>query len=432
MMRHQSYSRAKIGKQSEPKEDLAIKNCIPNHFSPALSELDLMIARSVPPGGNWKNIPESVPSQRLRQIRESFAAGKGSRSTYYGRLRSDAPSYTISTYISRPGNGCHIHYDYSGGQHRVISQREAARLQSFPDSFVFKGSRNAVNHQIGNAVPPLLAYQIAKSLPYKGQFIDLFCGAGGMALGFIWAGWEPIVANDIEGVFVETYKANIHDNVITGDIRDQSVFDAIIEKWEKGRRGKKRTPLFVLGGPPCQGFSTAGNRRSMDDERNWLFTKYKAILEAVNPTGFVFENVPGLLNMDGGRVYEMISAELKSVTKALSTWRLSAESYAIPQRRMRLILVGDSRPDKLVDPPMPVTQYVPAQASHCDSLAPAITVGEAFSDLPPLSPGEDGSSKDYVHEPKNSYQELVRSRITPEEYLAIIRRRPYPSPRRLR
>ena len=399
---------------------LTIKSHIPNHFSPRLSELDLMIARSVPPGGNWKNIPESVPSQRLRQIRESFAAGKGSRSTYYGRLRADAPSYTISTYISRPGNGCHIHYDYSGGQHRVISQREAARLQSFPDAFIFKGSRSAVNHQIGNAVPPLLAYQIAKALPFKGQFIDLFCGAGGLALGFIWAGWEPIVANDVEPYFVETYKANIHRNVVTGDIRDQSVFDAIIEQGKQGRRGKRRTPLFVLGGPPCQGFSTAGNRRSMDDERNWLFIKYKAILESVQPTGFVFENVPGLLNMEGGRVFGMISEELKSVTKVFSTWRLSAESYAIPQRRMRVILVGDSKPGKSLEPPIPITQYEARRASLCASRAPAITVGEALSDLPPLSPGEDGSFKDYLHAPQNPYQQLMRSCITPEKYLELI------------
>lgn len=393
---------------------------IPNHFSPALSELDLTIARAVPPGGNWKNIPESVPSQRLKQIRESFAAGNGSRSTYYGRLRPDAPSYTISTYISRPGNGCHIHYDYSGGQHRVISQREAARLQSFPDSFVFKGSRSAVNQQIGNAVPPLLAYQIAKALPYKGQFLDLFCGAGGLALGFIWAGWEPIVANDVEKDFAETYRTNIHDNVVVGDIRDRSVFEAVIEKCEKGRRGKRRTPLFILGGPPCQGFSTAGNRRSMDDERNWLFTGYKAILEAVKPTGFVFENVPGLLNMEGGRVFQMIADELKSVTKTLSTWKLSAEAYAIPQRRMRVVLVGDSKRSKGIESPAPVTRYGASKEPSSPALAPAITVGEALSDLPPLSPGEDGSSKDYLHKPTNLYQRLMRSQITPEEYLEAI------------
>src|SRR5229473_1299905 len=103
---------------------------IPNHYSPRLSEIDLMIVKHVPPGGNWKDVPQFVPSQRLAQIRVSYRNGEGSRSTYYGRLHPDAPSYTINTYISRPGNGCHIHYE----QDRLISQREAERLQGLPDS----------------------------------------------------------------------------------------------------------------------------------------------------------------------------------------------------------------------------------------------------------------------------------------------------------
>ncbi len=82
---------------------------IPNHYSARLSELDLAMAIHIPPGGNWKNIPTSIPSQRLAQIRESYAKGGGSRSTYYGRLRPDAPAYTINTYFGRPGNGCHLH-----------------------------------------------------------------------------------------------------------------------------------------------------------------------------------------------------------------------------------------------------------------------------------------------------------------------------------
>ena len=155
---------------------------IPNHYSASLSELDLMIASAVPPGGNWKDVPESVPSRRIQQIRESYVAGKGSRSTYYGRLRPDAPAYTINTYFSRPGNGCHLHYDFT--QQRVLSQREAARLQSFPDSFVFQGSKNSINQQIGNAVPPLLAYQIALRFPTAGQFVDLFSGARWARSGF--------------------------------------------------------------------------------------------------------------------------------------------------------------------------------------------------------------------------------------------------------
>src|SRR5438105_4499707 len=178
---------------------------IPNHYTARLSTLDLETAVCVPPGGNWKNIPVTVPSRRLESIRVSYAAGGGSRSTYYGRLHPDRPSYTINTYFNRPGNGCHLHYDYEGGQHRVLSEREAARLQSFPDNFLFSGSHLAVQKQIGNAVPPLLAYHIAKVLPIAGQYVDLFSGAGGLSLGFKWAGWEPIVANDIEPEFLDTY-----------------------------------------------------------------------------------------------------------------------------------------------------------------------------------------------------------------------------------
>ena len=152
---------------------------IPNHFSAHLSDLDMRIVEAVPEGGNWKDIPESIPSKRLDQIRESFKQGGGSRSTYYGRLRADMPSYTINTYFNRPGNGCHIH----PSQNRVLSQREAARLQSFPDRFRFAGPQSIVNNQIGNAVPPLLAYQIAGQLGTPGVFVDLFSGAGGLGVG---------------------------------------------------------------------------------------------------------------------------------------------------------------------------------------------------------------------------------------------------------
>src|SRR5579864_6488807 len=217
-----------------------IRTSIPNHFSPALSALDLAMVRAVRPGGNWKNIPESIPSQRLRQIRESFAAGKGSRSTYYGRLRPDAPAYTIGTYFNRPGNGCHIHFDYENEQHRLISQREAARLQSFPDSFFFCGSRRLVNQQIGNAVPPILAYHIAQHISGHGTFIDLFCGAGGLSLGFVWAGWTPILGNDISETFLQTYEVNLKTKALAGDIRSPAVFERIVSV-AAGRRSEEHT-----------------------------------------------------------------------------------------------------------------------------------------------------------------------------------------------
>ena len=94
----------------------------------------------------------------LTRIRHEAARGGGSRSTYYGRLRWDEPSYTIATYFNRPGNGCTIHPEAD----RMLTVREAARLQTFPDHVEFSGPARARHAQVGNAVPPLLAAQVAR------------------------------------------------------------------------------------------------------------------------------------------------------------------------------------------------------------------------------------------------------------------------------
>lgn len=392
-------------------EDVCDSDSIPNHSSARLSQLDMRMVESVPPGGNWKNIPVQVPSKRLEQIRESFSRGEGSRSTYYGRLRSNEPSYTISTYFSRPGNGCHIHYE----QNRVISQREAARLQSFPDSFIFLGSQSAINTQIGNAVPPLLAFQIAKTLGKPGVFIDLFAGAGGMGLGFKWAGWKPLLANDIQSAYLKTYARNVHDQVIVGSISDSNVMDALIACANQAK--STGLPLWVLGGPPCQGFSNAGNQRSMEDPRNHLAWDYVKFLDKTRPDGFVFENVTGLLNMAGGTVFAAVRKAFSEVMGELGVAVLSAENYAIPQRRKRVILVGHREAGITWVPPEPVTLMPPLELSLLPPLPAAVSVEEAFSDLPPIGQGENGSSLSYLMPPSSRYQALMRGLTSPAEYL---------------
>lgn len=378
---------------------------IPNHYAPPLSELDLRIVRSVPPGGNWKHVPEDVPSKRIQQIRESYKAGKGSRSTYYGRLHPESPSYTINTYFSRPGNGCHIHYE----QERVLSQREAARLQSFPDSFQFLGSRSAVNTQIGNAVPPLLGFQIARQIGSPSATVDLFCGAGGLSLGFKWAGWQPVVSTDFDKNAVQSFAANVHPHVVHGDIRAPDVFGAVTSA-----ALSYSSELWVLGGPPCQGFSTAGNRRSMEDSRNHLFKQYVAVLAAIRPKGFVFENVTGLLSMSGGRVFTEIRSELQNQGYETAVWRLQAETYGIPQRRTRVIVIG-TRDGSPPPPPPELTRYAE------DSKLPRVcSVRDALHDLPLVSPGEDGSMQRYRCSSQNPYQAFVRGEISAPEYISAL------------
>lgn len=123
---------------------------------PRLSELDKYIICHVRPGGNYMDIPPDVKSVRIRRLQK-----EGGHTTCYGRLSPDKPSYTINTYFNRPNVGCNIHYS----EDRLITVREALRLQSFPDSYkIVSSSKQGRNLIVGNAVPPLLAEVIAKEL----------------------------------------------------------------------------------------------------------------------------------------------------------------------------------------------------------------------------------------------------------------------------
>lgn len=129
---------------------------VTEHIIPTMSELDEYIISHVKPGGNYMDVPEDVPSERIKRLQR-----EGGHTTCYGRLLPTEPSYTINTYFNRPNVGCNIHYSAN----RLITVREALRLQSFPDSYVLVSTSKQGKHLIvGNAVPPLLAEVIAKQL----------------------------------------------------------------------------------------------------------------------------------------------------------------------------------------------------------------------------------------------------------------------------
>lgn len=384
---------------------------IPNHASATLSELDLRIARAVPPGGNWRNIPVDIPSDRLAQIRVSAAAGEGSRSTYYGRLRGDRPAYTVNTYYNRPGNGCFLHHD--GDQHRTISHREAARFQSFPDDFVFGGPQRAICQQIGNAVPPLLAYQVAKILGEPGIMVDVFAGAGGLSLGFEWAGWHSIAAVDNDAHAIETFNRNIAPVGFVGDMRDSLTHDRLVD----AARGTTGERVALVGGPPCQGFSTGGHRRLTGDARNDLHASYAELLAKLKPDVFVFENVVGLLSMDKGRFVNQVLAGFKTVGYNVALWRLGAARFGVPQRRERVMLIGV--PDGHRPPNQPVPWTNPIAVNDLIQLPAVCSVAAALDDLPAISAGEDGQALAYSAKPQSDYQRFMRGLIKPADYVSV-------------
>jgi len=307
-----------------------------NHITSSLSDLDNKIIKDIPSGGNWTNVPKNIHSKHIDKIRET-----GGRTTYYGRLCWDYPSYTITTYFNRPGNGCNIHPDDKFSkkpQQRLISIREAARLQSFKDNFKFYGSKSSMYKQIGNAVPPLLAYAIAKTIPGS-TAVDLFCGSGGLSKGFEYAGYKILAGIDNDKNAIETWKNNHKGESILLDITDKKDIDFVIEQIKK-KLNKKKLDV-IIGGPPCQGFSTAGWRKS-NDKRNLLWKNYFEVVKKLKPKFFLIENVPGFISasLDGQKIVSNMSKEFEKIGYRLSIKKLEAEKYLVPQKRRRIFVIG--------------------------------------------------------------------------------------------
>jgi len=383
-----------------------LKIPIYNHQTSSLSEIDLQMVKAIPSGGNWKNIPLDIPSKRVEGIRAT-----GGRTTYYGRLRWDYPAYTIATYFNRPGNGCNIHPNDSSSnlpQHRLLSFREAARIQSFPDNFRFYGSKTSKYKQIGNAVPPLLAYAIAKSLQQK-TIVDLFCGCGGLSKGFELAGYDVIAGLEIEKHAIETWAKNHSGTAILGDITKDETKNILIQTVKKSL--KKGNLDVLAGGPPCQGFSSAGWRQT-SDPRNQLWRNYIEILIELKPKYFVIENVPGILSMkrNGKLVIDSMAKEFYKLGYSLQYKALKAEEFGVPQRRRRVFIIG-------------VREDISTYNFPESIISDPFTVKDAISNLPLLQ-SNDGSDEIIINNYKteSKYQEWLIGKCSVEELMKTKRK----------
>ena len=368
-----------------------------NHEVFKMGKYEAALAEHIPEGGNWKDIPLEFNDVRLESIRKT-----GGRTTYYGRLRWDMPSYTIATYFNRVGNGCNLH----PSQMRVLSNREAARLQSFPDDFVFTGSKASQYKQIGNAVPPLLARFVSSLIkPYLDSynFVDLFAGCGGLSEGFLMNGFNLIAANEFDKNIMSTNvfnhaKYSDPEHFILGDVTKDEVKQSIVDACAGHQID------VVIGGPPCQGFSTAG-WRNPDDKRNQLFKEFVHLVDTIRPRFFVMENVLGILSMRGGDAVKEIIECFSNIGYFVSNpIKLNAANYGVPQRRKRVFIIG-SRDMITFEQPKPLF------SDEDPSLPGFVTVGDAIRSLPAVEDGGGAKEMDGELTNPSLYDKLMTREI---------------------
>jgi DNA (cytosine-5)-methyltransferase 1 len=368
-----------------------------DHEAPGFSDLEREMVAGIPPGGSWQDIPDGL-SARVDQIRRRSRERGLVHTTYYGRLRWEAPSYTINTYFSRIGNGCFVH----PSQDRLLSLREGARLQSFEDRVKFQGSKRARYEQIGNAVPPLLSHALAQTLE-PGHVADLFSGAGGLSMGFELGGSEVAYAAELKRDACSTFNAahggeEIAESV---DLAERAVRREVVN------RIKARTGAGVdilLAGPPCQGFSTAGARSGTDSRNTLLWVPFD-IARRVRPRALVIENVQGILSAAGRTLPRRIADEMRDLGMTPHMCVLRADEFGAPQRRTRVFFVGTR--DAGWRPPEPVCVRFPKPGP----LADAVTVKEAIGDLPPLEAGGGAERSRLGRKARSDYQRWARGEI---------------------
>lgn len=223
----------------------------------------------------------------------------------------------------------------------------------------------------------------------KYNIFDLFAGVGGLSYGFSkLSEFNIVAANEIERDISIAYSLNHPDvKMINCDISKLT-----LEMIEEALDGKKID--IVIGGPPCQSYSTLG-KRQMDQRAN-LFLQYKRVLQLLQPKAFVFENVVGILSMDKGRLFQKIKAEFEALGYILKHKILNAVDFGVPQQRERVILVGFKGKNEFEYP----------SPTYGEGLKPYVTLKDAIGDLPVIKSGE--KKDNYSREIDNDFLRFVR------------------------
>lgn len=220
----------------------------------------------------------------------------------------------------------------------------------------------------------------------KYTVIDLFCGCGGLSQGFIEAGYDVLMGIDHWADALKTFKFNHKSSIVC----NADLFTV------SPRTIAKKTNIskvdVIIGGPPCQGFSIAGNRQ-VGDKRNKLYTAFTDFISFYKPKAFLMENVPNIISIGKGFVKENIISDFQNLGYAVFYKVLLASDYGVPQNRRRAFFIGIKNNNKFIFP--------------IKSIDRPVTTSDAISDLPEYGL-EDGVN--FLSKPLNKYQKFIRGK----------------------
>ena len=262
-------------------------------------------------------------------------------------------------------------------------------------------------------------------------FIDLFAGCGGLSLGMEKAGFFPLYVNELNKDAIETYLINreehyphLREKYNSRDIKEviskEGFFEYLLDQLQTDfkRDFRKNSVDLIAGGPPCQGFSGIGIRRSYSVDKvqlpsNHLFQDMAFFVHKMRPKLFLFENVEGLLRAkwrrDGekGEIFRDVLETFSDIPDYSVRYKLVyAKDYGVPQNRPRILLVGkrhDIKGDFSEDIDAVLSGYLPYPTSDYPNIE------DIFSDLIDKKFEYGGSTARYPSSPKNQWQENIRT-----------------------
>jgi len=254
-------------------------------------------------------------------------------------------------------------------------------------------------------------------------FIDLFAGAGGFAEGFYQEGYKALSHIEFDKYACDTLKhrmkyygydkEDIENSVLLEDITSKNIINKINESV------KEQDVDMIIGGPPCQSFSSQGKARDPNgmqcDPRNYLYEGYMKILNHYKPKFFVFENVSGILStkINGKLIIDDIFHDMKKNYKIVEKKEeilLNAVDFGIPQERKRVIIIG-VRKDLSIN-----VQDIYDDLKNIAKKTKKTTVKDAIEDLPKLTPGRGEEEISYTPKETSEYVKQLRSKLNDRLY----------------